>query len=1789
MMFISSLLLLYTLLPITTLAFPLDLEHKQLPDARDIGQQPICVPIPTLFSRQEDVVAKIRPSDGICQTDEYLAFSGITPNPMLGSSLAARQAEDPYACGENKPCSNGACCGKGGFCGYGPKYCGTTGTSPNDDCWSNCDAHAECGRYSDPPKKTCPLNVCCSQHGFCGTTQEFCEKTDDDETSCQSNCDQPGSGASGGNVQKRVIGYYEAWNYKKKCIGMSMQDIPVGSLTHIFYSFGYIRPDTYDIIPIQDGGDQTLSEDTLKEFASLKRRNPAVKVTIALGGWTFNDNGTIWQPVFSDLSSSKEKRSRFIDQLTKFMKRFGFDGVDLDWEYPGASDRGGHKNDGENFTKLLEEMRDAFSGKYEVSFTAPTSYWYLRHFDIKGSSEAADFVNLMAYDLHGIWDANNPIGAQVLAHTNLTEIENALNLLWRNEVKAGKVNLGLGFYGRSFQLSDPSCYQPGCSFKGGAAPGPCTDNSGTLSYAEIMDIIDEHNLTPYYDEEHAVKWITWGGDQWVSFDDFDTIQQKISFANGVGLGGLLIWAIDLDTRQLDALEAVIYPEKLGNIAADESMANTWEQAGEGHCRVTDCGTTGCKTGEIPVKTTQCSDENFWTGEYKVHTLCCPFASAPDPDKCHYRGGYPWCNGQCHPGEVALQSSLYGDYGKCLDGRKFYCCEAEGQVPDCRWTDCDGSCDADTENELTWKYGGCSKKKKKKFCCSKEESWKNCAWHGKPGNCFDNHCETGWQVALSTDYEGEGENCGSKDRKRTFCCDPPDGKSPFLPVPLDYLFKNPPPEEEADTDFSLKVDPTYGGTNNIPFTEDPKNAPFGFVVLTSPDELQVSLDKRDGSHWEVFDCFDAITEGEHTVRMMCTDLSETSNCNKIHLGHGAPGTIVEMPEGCGPGKYAVVKEMKPSVNTKLPDHLVKRGVEVVNTIYDLTFDYDFRRVPRDLGNTQMRIDFSNEQKYWERVVDKAASHKKSRKRSLEEFGGSHRRWLEEEWRDDVHFGGLSQEELHKRWFGSDIVDWLKGLINGVQGGLDVSHTYSEDFILKIIDQRLSCPNFAAKLDVRAETHIDIDVNYGFTLIATLGSPIDLSNSYLYFRTKGEANAKFIIDAAVTAFFDTGDVLMFSADKFGAAFSVPGIVTIGPNFKLFGRLEGQATLGVNFESRVKLAEWDVRQTYPVANDEWDPEASKSPKKDGTQSVLDPKFDYGLSLDGHLTAHIKPTITFGIDFNEDFIKLDSCAVNLVADGHVTFHAELKVGSESSFCYGVDAGADLYATLDAPDAFKWALPQSPFPITRVDDVQIYPTKNEQSCIDLFTKRDAKLQFLDSNATIPISARSGPDLALIEDGSSPHNVIDKRAKSYGPLVSRIDGLACPGEIDVGEIPSCPLCEDEDEAGLTKRAEACWFDPEAKGERCEATLSNKRDSENEFLFLGNKTLSIAESEGEAHWLEKRTIKEVSWPYHGGPPIGLPCGTYKRCGLAHKQPGVNKWFGFRGSDKTCGLTIEKLDIDETDPSKYVTEHIYEVQLLGIFWMWLIHGTMPAGYTNAGEDWVNDIVIGGLGGQRSALRHSQWTENSLFFEMTHGLGGDHNPGGLALTWAGINGRKEVFFHGNMPASTNDDTNLKTRQKHRHTAAVFSYMRSSWIWPKFVASSQFMEQRLHEFDELYTWGSEADEPGRPQRATGQPAAGLRDLYCYWIDDHLGSIEAEAERWWNAARPQFEARYGMDDDGIKWLRNVFVKGGPISIDKMKFLRTTRQHARPNPGNPKIWATSNYQDLWVAGTGTDFGAAGPF
>jgi GH18 family chitinase len=117
----------------------------------------------------------------------------------------------------------------------------------------------------------------------------------------------------------------------------------------------------------------------------LKKKDPSLHLMVAIGGWAFNDPGPT-QTTFSDLAASVSRQKAFIESLTSFMATYGFDGIDLDWEYPVADDRAGRGVDFENFPKFMARLKSALAatgGRNLLSITLPASYWYLQHFDLK--------------------------------------------------------------------------------------------------------------------------------------------------------------------------------------------------------------------------------------------------------------------------------------------------------------------------------------------------------------------------------------------------------------------------------------------------------------------------------------------------------------------------------------------------------------------------------------------------------------------------------------------------------------------------------------------------------------------------------------------------------------------------------------------------------------------------------------------------------------------------------------------------------------------------------------------------------------------------------------------------------------------------------------------------------------------------------------------------------------------------------------------------------------------------------------------------------------------------------------------------------------------------------------------------------------------------------------------------------------------------------------------------------------------------------------------------------------
>lgn len=273
-----------------------------------------------------------------------------------------------------------------------------------------------------------------------------------------------------------------------------------------------------------------------------------------------------------------------------------------------------------------------------------------------------------------------------------------------------------------------------------------------------------------------------------------------------------------------------------------------------------------------------------------------------------------------------------------------------------------------------------------------------------------------------------------------------------------------------------------------------------------------------------------------------------------------------------------------------------------------------------------------------------------------------------------------------------------------------------------------------------------------------------------------------------------------------------------------------------------------------------------------------------------------------------------------------------------------------------------------------------------------------------------------------------------------------------------------------------------------------------------------------------------------------------------------------------------------------EHIYEAQSLKEFMLFLQGSTysLPTGYKAASNKWVSEVLIG-LGGGSREHSASNWNGRNLWQQMSLNIGSSSNLGALVIADKGMNGKKEKFFGGSKPGTTPVNKDLdKTKLLHRSTASVFYYMRNTEIWNIFKTSSQGIEAALHEFDESYKWGSQKDEPERPKRGTGQPSAGLRDLYCYWIDMELGNIETLAGIWHTGAKAEFEAEFknSGSSPATVWLQ-TFSTGRSLGKDMLKFEGASNGHKKPSSSKPDIWKESNYDGLWKTGTG--YGAAGPF
>ncbi|KAF1985932.1 glycoside hydrolase family 18 protein, partial [Aulographum hederae CBS 113979] len=462
-------------------------------------------------------------------------------NRIIGDD--ERGPDGPIQCTPTEACIDGSCCNKDGKCGYRSVHCAP------DICISNCDAKAMCGVDSKDGNKKCGLNLCCSYYGWCGVDQIHCGDKDEEgfDTPCQDGfggCQvkpSPSCGAGSGTASNgRKIGYWQSWNVRQRACNRIMPDqIVTDGFTHLYFAFASIDPNTYNIRTYHSDDERLFPL-----FTALK--TDKMQTWIAIGGFDFSDPGpthTTW----SDMCSTQDSRAAFITSLVQFMDKWGFQGIDLDWEYPASDVRGGREEDTQNLVSLVKEMREAFGTTYGISSILAPDYWYLRGFDPKGMEPYVDWFGFMAYDLHGAWDVNvKALGAQIRPQTDARDIDKGLVPLWFDELDPAKVNFGLAYYGRGYTAEKTDCLYFGCPFTGPSNKAPCTNFDGVMSNREMQAVIDSTGIRPELIADAMVQQIAWD-DQWIGYDDPGTIAMKMGLANDRCMGGTMVWSVDFDS------------------------------------------------------------------------------------------------------------------------------------------------------------------------------------------------------------------------------------------------------------------------------------------------------------------------------------------------------------------------------------------------------------------------------------------------------------------------------------------------------------------------------------------------------------------------------------------------------------------------------------------------------------------------------------------------------------------------------------------------------------------------------------------------------------------------------------------------------------------------------------------------------------------------------------------------------------------------------------------------------------------------------------------------------------------------------------------------------------------------------------------------------------------------------------------------------------------------------------------------------------------------------------------
>ncbi len=331
---------------------------------------------------------------------------------------------------------------------------------------------------------------------------------------------------------------------------LTPDEVNVRKLTRINYAFANIKDgEIIEGFPHDAENFATLHD--------LKKVNPALKVLVSVGGWTWSGN-------FSDASLTRQSRTRFITSAVRFIERHQLDGLDIDWEYPNQVGNGNvfRPEDKHNFTLLLAELRQRFDVEEKrlhrrlyTSIATGASQKFLDNTEMDKVQRYVDTVNLMTYDFYvgGPTTGHDAPLFHNPADPKNVSAERSVELFLQAGVPTRKLVLGVPFYGRSW--GEVASVNDGLFQSGKAAKGV------HFSYPDLPNLLAT-GFIRHWDATASVPFLYNPQTQvFVTYEDPQSLAEKCRFVNKHRLGGVMFWEYFNDSTGilLDAVHAGLTP------------------------------------------------------------------------------------------------------------------------------------------------------------------------------------------------------------------------------------------------------------------------------------------------------------------------------------------------------------------------------------------------------------------------------------------------------------------------------------------------------------------------------------------------------------------------------------------------------------------------------------------------------------------------------------------------------------------------------------------------------------------------------------------------------------------------------------------------------------------------------------------------------------------------------------------------------------------------------------------------------------------------------------------------------------------------------------------------------------------------------------------------------------------------------------------------------------------------------------------------------------------------------